>query len=120
MSRMYCATGDTAIRDKAAYLLGEWAKTIKPDGNCGMGLYAYDMVVCGLVDMQEYAGNAAAIPLLERTLDWTIRNYSRERVPAGGDLLNGRPGEWYTFPENLYRAYQLTGDLKIKTFADSY
>jgi DUF1680 family protein len=120
MARMYCATGDTAIRDKASYLLAEWAKTIKPDGNCNMGLYGYEKVVCGLVDMQEYAGDATAVPLLEKTLDWTIRNYSRERVPADRTATSGRPGEWYTFPENLYRAYQLTGDPKIRTFADSY
>jgi hypothetical protein len=60
------------------------------------------------------------LQLLERTLDFAIRNYSREHVPGGGELLNGRPSEWYTFPENLYRAWQLTGDAKIKAFADTY
>jgi DUF1680 family protein len=120
MARMYCATGDVAIRDKAAYLLAEWAKTVKPDGDCRMGLYAYEKLVCGLVDMQVYAGESAAGPLLERTLDFAIRTYSRERVPADRTTLNGRPAEWYTFPENLYRAYQLTADPKIKAFADSY
>jgi DUF1680 family protein len=120
MSRLYCATGDTPLRDKATYLLAEWAKTIKPNGDCGMDLYAYEKLVCGLVDLQVYAGNPAAAPLLERTLDFAIRNYSRERVPGGGELLNGRPSEWYTFPENLYRAWQLTRDARIKNFADSY
>jgi uncharacterized protein len=120
MARMYCATGDVPLRDKSAELISEWAKTIKADGNCSMDLYAYEKLVCGLVDQHLYAGNSAAIPLLEKTLDWTIRTYSRERTPGGGELLNGRPGEWYTFPENLYRAYQLTGDAKIKSFADTY
>ncbi len=120
MARMYCATGDVAIRDKAAYLLAEWAKTVKPDGDCRMGLYAYEKLVCGLVDMQVYASESAAGPLLERTLDFAIRTYSRERVAADRTTLNGRPAEWYTFAENLYRAYQLTADPKIKAFADSY
>jgi DUF1680 family protein len=120
MSRIYCATGDQPLRDKCAYLLSEWAKTIKPDGDCGMDLYAYEKLVCGLVDMQEYAGLTQAAPLLEKTLDFAIRNYSRERTAGDGPLLNGRPSEWYTFPENLYRAYRLSGDPKIKTFADSY
>ncbi|HWB86502.1 MAG TPA: beta-L-arabinofuranosidase domain-containing protein [Bryobacteraceae bacterium] len=120
MSRMYCATGDTAMRDKAAYLLAEWAKTIKPDGNCNMGLYAYDKTVCGLVDMERYAGHKEVVQILARTLDWTMRNYSKERTAAREPLLNGRPGEWYTFAENLYRAYQLTGDAKIRDFADTY
>lgn len=120
MARMYCATGDAPLRDKAAELLAEWAKTVKPDGDCRMELYAYEKLVCGLVDLQQYAGITAAAPLLAKTLDFATRTYSRERVPAGGPLLNGRPAEWYTFPENLYRAWQLTGDSKIKTFADSY
>jgi DUF1680 family protein len=85
-----------------------------------MDLYAYEKLVCGLVDLEEYAGHAAAGSLLERTLDWATRNYSRDRTPAGGELLNGRPSEWYTFAENLYRAWQRTGEDRIKTFADSY
>jgi len=120
MARMYRATGDVPLRDKSAELLTEWAKTIRPDGNCGMDLYAYEKLVCGLVDQHLYADNNDAIPLLERTLEWVMRNYSRGRVPGSAELLNGRPAEWYTFPENLYRAYQLTGDEKVKTFADTY
>jgi len=120
MARMYRATGDAPMREKAAYLIAEWAKTIKPNGDCGMDLYAYEKLLCGLVDLQEYAAMPSAAPLLEKTLDFVIRNYSRERVPAGGALLNGRPSEWYTFPENLYRAYRLAGDARIKNFADSY
>ncbi|SPE42235.1 conserved hypothetical protein [Candidatus Sulfopaludibacter sp. SbA3] len=120
MARMYCAAGDTPLRDKSAELLAEWAKTIKPDGNCIMDLYAYEKLVCGLVDQQQYAGNNAAIPLLEKTLDWVMRTYSRERVPGSVELLNGKPAEWYTLPENLYRAYRLTGDPKMKAFADTY
>ena len=120
MARMYCAAGDEAIRDKAGYLLAEWAKTIKPDGNCGMALYAYDKLVCGLVDLHKYAGHAAALPLLERTLAWAIGAFSRERTPADRKEINGRPLEWYTFAENLYRAYELTDNPKIRTFADTY
>ena len=120
MSRMYCATGDTPLRDKATYLLTEWAKTIKPDGNANMELYPFEKLVCGLVDLQEYAGYSEAAAILERTVGWAIRNYSRERTRGGGDLLNGRPSEWYTFAENLYRAYQRTGDARFKNFADSY
>ena len=50
---MYRATGDQAMRDKAAYLLGEFSKTISADGNCRMNVYPYEKLVCGLVDMHE-------------------------------------------------------------------
>jgi DUF1680 family protein len=120
MSRIYCATGDQAMRDKAFYLLAEWSKTVKPDGNCGMDLYAYDKLLCGLVDLKIYAGHDDAVRLLERTLEYVMRTYSKERTPATRTEINGKPSEWYTFAENLYRAYEVTGDPKIKSFAESY
>jgi DUF1680 family protein len=120
MARMFCATGDQPIRDKAASLLAGWADTIGADGDCRMSLYSYDKLLCGLVDLQLYAGVAAAAPLLQRTLAWAMRSFSRERTPASSALLNGRPSEWYTLAENVYRAYELTGDAQYKSFADTY
>lgn len=44
---------------------------------------------------------------------------SRENVPANRDNLpSGRPTEWYTLSENLYRAFQLTGKSSYKEFGD--
>src|SRR5262249_31083080 len=51
MSRMYRATGDDAIRDKAIHLAREWAKTIGADGNSHTGHYPFEKLVCGLVDL---------------------------------------------------------------------
>jgi DUF1680 family protein len=120
MSRIYRATGDDAMREKAVHLVTEWAKTIPPDGNSGMEIYAYDKLLCGLVDLKLYAGHDAAVGLLERTLDHAMRTYSRERTPATRDRINGNPEEWYTFAENLYRAAEVTGNPKVKAFADTY
>src|SRR5204863_755360 len=52
MARMSHATGDKALRDKGLGLFTEWAKTIKPDGDCRIDHYAFDKMVCGLVDLQ--------------------------------------------------------------------
>lgn len=120
MARIYRATGDEAMRDKASRLLAEWAKTLGPDGDCRMGLYAYDKMVCGLVDLHSYADEPSALPLLKRTLEWSMRTFSKERTPETPDSTSGKPGEWYTFAENLYRAYELIGDERIKEFAGSY
>ncbi|HTX00647.1 MAG TPA: beta-L-arabinofuranosidase domain-containing protein, partial [Acidimicrobiales bacterium] len=95
-ARMYCATGDREIRDKAVFLLEEWGKTLGPGGDCRMNLYAYDKMLCALVDLQLYAGVREAAPLLESTMAWVMRTYSRERTPANPRLQSGRPGEWYT------------------------
>lgn len=119
-SRMYCATGDTAIRAKAAGLLAEWVKTLGPSGNPRMELYGYDKLLCGLVDLQLYAGVAEAGPALERTLAWVMANFSPERSAAVPTEINGHPHEWYTFAENLYRAYALTGTADYRRFAETY
>jgi len=121
MARLYRATGDAAIRDKAAHLLTEWAKTVKPDGDCRMRHYSFDKLVCGLVDMERYAGHSDAVPLLEKTTAWARRTFEHENmvvVPAHNTMYYGLPQEWYTLAENLYRAYQQTGNPDFKTFAE--
>jgi uncharacterized protein len=121
MARMYRATSDTALRDKASYLLTEWAKTVKADGDCRMRHYSYDKIVCGLVDLQRYAEHPNAVPLLEKITDWASRTLERENmivVPNHNTMYYGRPQEWYTLSENLFRAYELTGDPKFRNFAE--
>lgn len=121
MARMYCATGDSALRAKASYLLAEWRKTIKPDGDCRMHHYSYDKTVCGLVDMHWYANDPNALPLLERITDWAGKTLERTNmivVPQHNTLYYGRPQEWYTLAENQFRAYRLTGDPKFKQFGE--
>jgi DUF1680 family protein len=122
MSRVYRATGDTAIRDKAVRLFTEWAKTVKPDGDCGMRHYPFDKLVCGLVDLKLYADVPDAIPVLEKVVDWASKTFSRENVPSEPQrgLYSGRVSEWYTLSENLYRAFQLTGNAKFKDFGDAW
>jgi hypothetical protein len=121
MSRMYRASDDGAIRDKAARLLTGFAETVKPDGDCGMQHYPFDKLVCGLVDLQRYANHPAAVPLLEKVTDWASRTFNRDNEPAiPRKTYQGRPSEWYTLAENLYRAYQLTGNPKFRSFGDAW
>ena len=122
MARMYGATGDAAIRDKAVRLFTEWSKTVKPDGDCGMGHYPFDKLVCGLVDLKVYADVPEAIPMLEKVVAYASKKFSRENVPASPQrgLYSGRVSEWYTLAENLYRAFQATGNAKFKDFGDAW
>jgi DUF1680 family protein len=122
MSRMYRATGDTAMRDKAIRLFTQWAGTVKPNGDCGMRHYPFDKLVCGLVDLKLYADFPGAISMLEKVVDWASKTFSRENVPAAPQrgLYSGRVSEWYTLAENLYRAYQATGNALFKDFGDAW
>jgi len=45
MSRMYRAAGDAAMKEKAVRLMTEFAKTVKPDGACGLRHYTYEKLV---------------------------------------------------------------------------
>jgi hypothetical protein len=121
MARMYRATGDDEMRAKAVRLMHGWAQTFGPDGDCRMDTYAYDKAVCGLVDLHLYADVAEAIPILENITRWGDRTFSRERSlhdRTDPTTYYGLPHEWYTLSENLYRAYQATGNPEFKNFAE--
>jgi len=123
MSRIYRATGDAAMRDKAVRLFSGWVRTVKPDGDAGVRHYPYDKMVCGLVDLARYAEHQDAVPLLERITDFAAKSLSRDNHladPAQPQGYYGRPQEWYTLAENLYRAYQLTGNPKFRAFAEAW
>ncbi|MGB6692807.1 MAG: beta-L-arabinofuranosidase domain-containing protein, partial [Terracidiphilus sp.] len=129
MARIYKATGDTAMRDKGVYLMQEWAKTVGPDevpylADGGKQLqyshYQWDKLVCGLLDMYEYGGEKDALSLLEAVTDWGSKHLDRTRSEPAGFDISGFPPEWYTLSENLYRAYQVSGDPKFKTFGDEW
>lgn len=118
MARMHRATNDKEIRDKAITLFTEWAKTVPADGRTGMNHYAFDKLVCGLVDLKLYADFDDAIPMLERITTSASKTLNHANVPGGDGITTGRPAEWYTLSENQYRAYQLTGNPFYKEFGD--
>ncbi|MEW6252851.1 MAG: beta-L-arabinofuranosidase domain-containing protein, partial [Planctomycetota bacterium] len=126
LARAYAVTEDDALRDKVAALVGEWGRCLGPDG---YGFYAqptgvvytFDKLVGGLVDTYLYAAVDEARPLLARFVDWGIRNLDRTRLYANADgegAANVAGAEWYTLPENLYRAFLATGDQKYRDFAE--
>lgn len=122
MARLSRATGDDALRDKVIALFEGWRETIGPDGDARMWPYAWEKLVCGLVDLQRYAGYDDVVPTLETTTAWAARTFDRTRRLADAyDFWGAGPGEtheWYTLPENLYRAHLQTGNPLFKEFAD--
>jgi len=118
MARASRANDDQALRDKAALLLTEWGKTIE---NTDIRPYAFEKMVGGLVDMHQYATHPEALGLLEKITDHAIATLNRARLPAQNltiKMTQGDPLEWYTLAENLYRAYQITGQQKYREFAE--
>jgi DUF1680 family protein len=122
MARMGRATGDRSLWDKAEALLEGWHETVPPDGRLRMRPYDWEKLVCGLVDLHLYAGTVAALPILAQATDWAASTFDRTRRPSDNfDFWGAGPGatqEWYTLPENLYRAYLATGERRYKDFGD--
>ncbi len=122
MARLSCATGDAALREKAIRLTTEWEKTLGPDGNPRMQTYAWEKMACGLVDLALYADFAHALEILERITVWASAHFDRSRSPATEADRDGRRPhgtlEWYTLPENVLRAYAITGNKTFLDFAD--
>ncbi len=115
LARLYAATGDPACKAKAESLYQGWKETIRPDGffyysnKPNAPHYIFDKMVGGLVDLDLYCGDKDALNSLSRITDWAIKNLERTHKWLDG-------GEWYTLSENLYRAYDLTGNAKYKEF----
>jgi hypothetical protein len=128
MARTSRANNDAEMRDKAVRLVDGWAKTIGADGNprmgddpCDMHHYTWEKLLGGLCDMNQYAGHDGTPLLMEKVVDWGIKNLDRTRAHAANtpwELHSGIPLEWYTLSENLYRAYQHTGLAKYREFGD--
>jgi DUF1680 family protein len=127
MARMQRAHGDKDLLEKARILVAEYAGCWPGMSSGGRGAagglspYPYEKLVGGLLDMHHYGGHPEALPLCDKITEAAMANFNRERVPANREpwaLHSGRPGEWYTMAENLYRAYQLTGNSMYKEFAD--
>jgi DUF1680 family protein len=136
MARMQRAYGDKDLLEKANVLVSEYAKcwpamssgTARGSGRGamggatgGLGHYPYEKLVGGLIDMHHYAGHPEALALCGKITEAAAANFNRDRIPANRqpwELHSGRPGEWYTLSENLYRAYQLTGNSMYKEFGD--
>lgn len=127
MARMQRAYGDKDLLEKANVLVGEYAKcwpgmsSRTPTG--GLSHYPYEKLAGGLLDMHHYAAHPDAMALCDKITEAAEANFNRDRVPANREpwaLHSGRPGEWYTMGENLYRAYQLTGKSRYKEFADMW
>lgn len=122
-ARLGCALQDQGLINKCIDLIREWEKTIGPDGNPRIPKpYGWEKLSCGLVDAARYADYPHALEILDRITQWASRNFDRSRVPATPADRAGRgpanTNEWYTLPENSFRAYEMTGNKAFLDFAN--
>ncbi len=120
-ARAYTLTGDGRFREKALYLTGQWIACVEVNPELlNQGTYVFDKLIGGLIEVAEQLNYPRALEYVEKLTDVAMNRFKRD-VPDDGiqDERLWKHGmiEWYTLPENLLRAWQLTGKEKFREFA---
>ncbi len=125
LARLYAATGDPACKEKALALMQGWAECMEADGYAlqakpiDLAAYHFEKLVGGLVDVLLYCHDQRAATYLGRLIGWGEKNLAGiEKHINDAENWYGVNGEWYTLSENLYRAYQATGDVRARRLAE--
>ena len=111
-AKWYRNTGDERVKAKALELFRGWTECVEKDEtllNCGT--YMWEKFLGGLLDMYEYIGVQEVVPWIRRLARYARSKFNPD-IPRDGlqdERMLGQI-EWYTLPENLFRAYQLLGD----------
>ncbi len=127
LARASAITGSKPTQAKVQRLVRGYAQTVDTGGSFWVDYhlpaYTYDKVCCGLIDAHEFAkdpdalevlwrGTQAAMPHLpERALSRTEQRARPHKAPVY------TWDETYTMPENLFLAYQRSGDSRYRDLA---
>jgi hypothetical protein len=121
-TKLYCATGDERLKAKVLSIYGKWSEAAKNEPQLyRLGTYDFDKLLGGLLDMYEFLDDVEVEESVSRLVDTAIATFDPS-IPRDG-LQNERMKgqiEWYTLPENLYRAYKDFGEDKYKDFAETW
>ena len=118
LARLHAATGNHALRVKLIALIDGWAETIAPDGfffyahKPHAAHYVYEKIQAGLLDAHLFANYPKALDHMKTITIWAQKHLPTDRAYAQTG------SEWYTLSENLFRAYEATGDNLYRDFAE--
>jgi DUF1680 family protein len=131
LARYYAATGDTATRDKVNRLVRAYAATVEPEGKFYIEnrfpAYFYDKMVCGLMDAHQFVDDPIALGTLRRATDAAQKYLPPRAMPHRDTPVLHREDftehwwdESYTLPENLFIAWQRSGDSRYRSLAQRF
>jgi DUF1680 family protein len=130
LARAHAATGSPEMRAKVNRLVKGYAATLDPKAtffvDYRLPAYTYDKLSCGLIDAHEFAGDPIAMDVHEK-LTHAIRAYLPEKALSRWEQ-RARPhkdtsytwDETYTLPENLFLAYQRSGNVFYREMGKRY
>jgi hypothetical protein len=120
LARFAAATRSEATRAKVKRLVSGYAQTIDDTGRFFADHrypgYTYDKLVCGLLDAHSLSGDESALPALYATTrvaklhmaDHALTAEEQQTRPHKDETYTW--DETYTMAENLFLAYERTGD----------
>jgi DUF1680 family protein len=130
LARAYAVTGSEETRAKINRLVKGYGETLDPKAkffiDYRLPAYTYDKLSCGLIDAHEFAHDPLAMQIHEK-LTHAIIPYLPEKALSRQEQRS-RPhkdtsytwDETYTLPENLFLAYQRTGNVFYREMAKKY
>ncbi len=120
LARFAAQTNSAQTRSKVKRLVAGYSQTVDPSGKFFVDLrypaYTYDKLVCGLIDAHSYAGDENAIAVLRATTqaarphmpDHALTSEENQARPHKDQTYTW--DESYTLGENLFLAYERTGE----------
>jgi DUF1680 family protein len=130
LARAYAVTGSEPTKAKVNRLVKGYAETLDPKAKFFAGYrlpaYTYDKLSCGLIDAHEFVHDPMAMQVHGK-LTHAITPYLPEKA-LNRQEQRSRPhpdtsftwDETYTLPENLFLAYQRSGDPFYRDMAKKY
>ena len=128
LARAYAQTGSKPTQQKVHRLVDGFSKTITPKFYVDYHLpaYTFDKTCCGLIDAHQFAQDPVAMRALGSATDAVIpflpgRALNRKEMyarPHKDDAYCW--DETYTLPENLFLAYQRSGETRYRAMAKQY
>jgi uncharacterized protein len=130
LARAYAVTGSEPTRAKINRLVKGYSETLDPKAkffvDYRLPAYTYDKLSCGLIDAHEFAHDPIAMSVHEK-LTRAVIPYLPEKALSRAEQRSrphkNTPYTWdesYTLPENLFLAYQRSGNTFYRDMAKQY
>jgi hypothetical protein len=130
LARAYAVTGSEATRAKVNRLVKGYGETLDPKAkffvDYRLPAYTYDKLSCGLIDAHEFAHDPMAMDIHEKLTRAMVAYLPKKALSRAEQ--RSRPhkdtsytwDETYTLPENLFLAYQRSGNAFYRDMAQRY
>lgn len=128
LARAYAVTGDKPTQAKVHRLVEGFAASISPKfyAEYCLPAYTFDKSNCGLIDAHTFALDPNALPALAQLTDAVMPYLPPSALTRPEMAARPHPNiaytwdESYTLPENLFLAYQRSGDKRYLSLAQRF